>query len=82
MGSITIRNLEEGLKHKLRVRAAGHGRSMEDEARQILRAALAGKAGGPANLFAAIRRRIAAFEGVDLEVPRREPMREPPRFEE
>lgn len=82
MGSITIRNFADGLKHKLRVRAARHGRSMEDEARQILRAALAGKPAVPANLFAAIRRRIGPLGGVDLEVPRREPMREPPRLEE
>jgi antitoxin FitA len=34
------------------------------------------------NLFAAIRRRIAPLGGVDLEIPRRGPMREPPRFEE
>ena len=82
MGSITIRNLADGLKHKLRVRAARHGRSMEDEARQILRAALARKPAVPANLFAAIRRRIRPLGGVDLEVPPREPMREPPRLEE
>ena len=82
MASITIRNLEDGLKHKLRIRAARHGRSMEDEARHILRAALAGKGGGPRNLFAAIRRRIAPFGGVDLDIPRRGPMREPPRLEE
>ncbi len=82
MGSITIRNLEDGLKRKLRIRAARHGRSMEDEARQILRVALAGRAGGATNLFAAIRRRIAPSGGVDLEIPRREPMREPPQFDE
>src|ERR1700674_2557849 len=43
MASITIRNLEDGLKSKLRVRAARHGRSMEDEARHILRSGLAEK---------------------------------------
>jgi len=82
MASITIRNLEDGLKSKLRVRAARHGRSMEDEARHILRSALAEKPHEPVNLFEAIRRRIAPLGGVDLEIPRRGPMREPPRFEE
>ncbi len=37
MASITIRNLDGGVKARLRIRAAEHGRSMEDEARRILR---------------------------------------------
>ena len=37
MASITIRNLDDGIKRRLRVRAAEHGRSMEEEAREILR---------------------------------------------
>src|ERR671934_1196635 len=41
MASITIRQLDEGLKRRLRLRAARNGRSMEDEARTILRAAAA-----------------------------------------
>jgi len=39
MASITIRNLDDPLKARLRVQAATHGRSMEDEARDILRTA-------------------------------------------
>jgi plasmid stability protein len=35
LASITIRNLDEGLKRKLRLRAAHRNRSMEDEARDI-----------------------------------------------
>jgi phosphopantothenoylcysteine decarboxylase / phosphopantothenate---cysteine ligase len=42
MASITIRQLDENLKQQLRLRAASHGRSMEDEVRTILRAAAAG----------------------------------------
>lgn len=38
MASITIRNLDEHVKTGLRVRAAVHGRSMEEEVRRILRA--------------------------------------------
>src|SRR5258705_10924595 len=41
MASITIRQLDDELKKRLRLRAASHGRSMEDEARVILRAAAA-----------------------------------------
>jgi phosphopantothenoylcysteine decarboxylase/phosphopantothenate--cysteine ligase len=37
MASITIRGLDEELKQRLRLRAARNGRSMEDEARTILR---------------------------------------------
>jgi plasmid stability protein len=82
MASITIRNLEDSLKRKLRVRAAQHGRSMEEEARHILRAGLAENAPAPTNLYDAIRRHIAPLGGVDLELPPRGPMREPPSFDE
>lgn len=79
MASITIRNLEDDVKQRLRVRAAQHGHSMEEEAREILRRELG--AGAPArNLAAAIRARIAPLGGVDLAIPTRDPMREPPRF--
>jgi len=44
VASITIRQLDESLKQQLRLRAASHGRSMEDEVRTILRAAAAGQA--------------------------------------
>src|SRR5260370_7884239 len=43
MASITIRQLDEDLKQRLRLRAARNGRSMEDEARTILRSASAGE---------------------------------------
>jgi antitoxin FitA len=79
MASITIRNLEDGLKRRLRVRAAEHGRSMEEEVREILRQVV-DETAPPRNLAAAIRARVATFGGVDLDLPAREPMREPPRF--
>jgi plasmid stability protein len=77
MASITIRNLDDTLKRRLRIRAAEHGRSMEEEAREILRKEV-GKPAPPANIAAAIRSRIATFGGADLDIPPREPMREPP----
>ena len=43
MGTLTIRKLDDRLKTRLRVRAAGHGRSMEEEARQILKSVLTTK---------------------------------------
>ena len=80
MASITIRNLDEDVKTRLRVRAAGNGRSMEEEARLILRDAV-GRKPGSRNLAQAIRARIAPLGGVDLELPPREPAREPPTFD-
>jgi plasmid stability protein len=72
---MTIRNLDEQLKSRLRVQAAGHGRSMEDEAREILRAALSTEAqGNQGNLIESIRRRMTPLGGVDLELPAREPI--------
>ncbi|WP_419926681.1 FitA-like ribbon-helix-helix domain-containing protein [Candidatus Poriferisocius sp.] len=80
MASITIRNLDDEVKIRLRIRAASHGRSMEEEARQILRDAVE-QSVGPTNLAAAIRERFAHLGGVELELPSREAMPEPLRFE-
>jgi antitoxin FitA len=80
VASITIRNLDDALKHKLRLRAAHRNRSMEDEARDILRTALAQEAVPSGNLADAIRRRIEPLKGVELSLPPRGPMREPPDF--
>ena len=79
MASLTIRDLDDAVKTKLRVRAAQHGRSMEEEARIILRSALAIQA--PENLAEAIRRRFEPLGGVELDVPPREKEREPPTFD-
>jgi antitoxin FitA len=81
MASITIRNLDDKLKQHLRMRAAQHGRSMEEEARVILRLALAEERAAPQDLGLAIRRRFAPLGGVDLPSAPREPMRESPSFE-
>lgn len=80
MASITIRHLDDGIKRRLRIRAAEHGRSMEEEAREILRQVV-GEAAPPRNLAAAIRSRTAVFGGVDLDLAPREPMPEPPSFD-
>ncbi len=72
MASMTIRNIDEQLKTRLRVQAARHGHSMEDEARDILRAALSTEAEGiQSNLIESIRRRITPLGGVDLDLPAR-----------
>jgi plasmid stability protein len=74
MASITIRNLDDGLKRSLRVRATKHGRSMEEEAREILRQAVEPST-VPGNLGQTIHARFAAIGGVELDVPARGQMR-------
>jgi plasmid stability protein len=81
MASITIRNFDDKLKSRLRIQAAIHGRSMEDEARDILRSSLNQEPTTPGNLASAIRSRFADLGGVELPVLPREPMREPPKFD-
>jgi antitoxin FitA len=76
MASITIRQLEETTKRKLRIRAARHGRSMEQEAREILKTALSQPEDQPKDLGKAIHDLFAPFGGVELEIPPREPIPE------
>ena len=80
MASITIRSLDDEVKRRLRIRAAEHGRSMEEEVREILRQAV-GREKPAYDLAAAIRARVAPLGGVDLDLPQREAMREPPAFD-
>jgi plasmid stability protein len=80
MAVITIRQLEENIKSRLRVRAAHHGRSMEAEARAILRSALGAASPVKGNLAERIRQRFAPLGGVELKLPRRDPIRKPPDF--
>ena len=79
MASITIRNLDDAVKTRLRVRAARHDRSMEEEARLILRDAVGFKPSS-LNLSEIIRFYFGPEVGVDLKLPPREPGREPPAF--
>ena len=82
MASITIRSLDSDVKEMLRVQAARHGRSMEEEARVILRTVLTTQSKPKGNLYDRIHGRFAALGGVDLDLPPREMGREPPRFED
>ena len=80
MASITIRNLDDKVKTRLRVRAARHHRSMEEEARLILRDAV-GRKPSTRNLAEITQFYFGPEKGVDLELPPREPGREPLDFE-
>lgn len=71
MATLTVRGLDEATKGRLRIRAAQHGRSMEAEARAILREALPPE--GPSRgLGSRIHARFAVLGGADLEMPPRE----------
>lgn len=72
--TLTVRNLDDAVKARLRVRAAENGRSMEAEARAILRDTLLGAP--PARLGTRIHERFAGLRGDALELPAR---RELPR---
>jgi len=79
MASITIRKLDEKTKARLRVRAAQHGRSMEEEARTLLKAALRDEVATPGScVVESIRARFRRVGGVELQLPAREPIRDPP----
>lgn len=80
MASITIRNLDDTLKRSLRIRAAEHGRSMEEEAREIIRQAV-GQPESQKNLGQAIHERFAALGGVELPLLERSTGRSLPNFE-
>ncbi|ALJ13413.1 MAG TPA: hypothetical protein VN047_19050 [Sphingopyxis sp.] len=77
MGSMTIRGIDDALKRRLRLQAAAHGRSMEEEVRDILRSALSTDDAPMGNLAAAIRARFAPLGGIELDIAPREDTREP-----
>jgi plasmid stability protein len=80
MASMTIRNIDDQLKARLRIQAAVHGRSMEDEARDILRAALSTEQPRTRTLVESIRARIEPLLGVELKFPPRDAIRDPIDF--
>lgn len=70
MAAVSIRDLDEGVKERLRVRAARHGRSMEAEIRTILAEAV-NEPGESPGLFTTLVDRFAELGGVELELPQR-----------
>lgn len=73
MAAISVRDLDEDVAARLKVRAARHGRSMEAEVRAILTESLTGEDDRP-NLGEAIRERFAQLGGVELDIPARRDM--------
>lgn len=81
MASLTIRNLEESLKTKLRLQAAQHGCSMEQEVREILRTSLSVN-DAEGSFLERIRQHFVDLDIDELQIPPRQPMRPPPNFED
>ena len=77
MATMTIHDIDAALIARLEIRAAAHGMSMEDEAREILHDALSVDIGAARNLAEAIRARIEPLGGVELPEISREAMRTP-----
>ena len=80
--AVTVRGLAPETKARLRIRAAHNARSMEAEARAILEAALAAPEEDPTDLASFARGLFASLGGMELELPEREPAREPLGFGE
>ena len=83
MASITIRNLEDEVKRRLRIQAATKGHSMEEEARRILRVALGMQVDVPdTDTSPDVNLSIVEPSGdADLALPLSEPVRDPPIFD-
>lgn len=69
MSTLTIRQLPESTKQRLRLRAAANGKSMEAEARAILSAVLDGGTEFDNSWIGQLYRDSVAAGGVDLQVP-------------
>jgi len=70
VAAIRIRNLDDTVRERLRVRAAAHGRSMEAEIRAILVEAVR-QPGDSEDVLGALAARFAELGGIDLELSAR-----------
>ena len=73
MATLTIRNLDDAVRDRLRQRAAEHGHSMEEEVRQILRQVVkpVEPAASSEGLGSRIHNHFAQLGGIELELPPR-----------
>ncbi len=82
MNKITISNLDDDIKYRLQKRAEKHGRSLEEEAREILHMTLTENHGQPLNLASIFEERFANLGDFELPKIPREPIRTVSTFEE
>ena len=81
MASITVRNLDEAVKASLRLQAAQHGWSMEQEVRHILQQAVATQPAESIDFAERINRRFHRLAAEGLPIPARQVSRQPPPLE-
>ncbi|MBI3478864.1 MAG: plasmid stabilization protein [Nitrosomonadales bacterium] len=82
MTNLTIHNLDESLTNKLRIHAQQHGRTIEEEARQILRLAVSEPSPNTGGLGSRISKRFTEVGGVELPQPVRSLPRQQVNFGE
>ena len=80
MATLTIRGLPDEVMERLRVRAAQHGRLMQEEARVILKRAVIGITGS--KLLSLAHENFGPDHGIDIAIPPRGAERPPPDFSE
>ena len=80
MASLTIRNLDDSLKARLRLRAAQHSCSMEAEVRNILYQTLMPPP-EEKDFASLIRKRFESIHTDSLPIPVRQEVRNPPEME-
>jgi plasmid stability protein len=76
MASITIRNIDDEVKSRLRIRAAMNNRSMEEEVRSILKRATSQFESDSRSLTKIVRDAVEPYGGFELELPKRDSIRE------
>lgn len=81
MAALTIRHVDDAIKQALRIRAAQHGVSMEEEVRRILREVLL-RAPNAQPLGQRLKQRFAEVADADFELPARRPPRTPPNWDD
>jgi plasmid stability protein len=82
MAMLTIRNIDDSLKAQLRIRAAQHGYSMEEEVRRILQHAVSPQKAQQGFGTRVHQRVVALSGGFELPLPPRSMPRAAPDFEE
>ena len=78
MASVTVRNIDESVKGGLRLRAARHGHSVEQEIRTILQQAVAPEMAAQLSFAERIQARLSGNTIDQLPVPKRRATRPPP----
>jgi plasmid stability protein len=82
MAQLLVRNIENGVKARLQRRARRNGRSMEEEVRDILRAAVHKEESSPTGGLGTEISKIFAKHGLDSPIPELRFEIKPPSFEE